>query len=359
MSTTQQKGISAVAAGVEHRCAADADAILKARLKAYLANQLGRPVELSAWKRYPSGFSWITYGFSIDPPGIDGITEIILRLGPRNGLFAPYSAEPQYQALAAMDRSDVPAPRAFFWSDDPSILGDPFFLSERAAGEAPIPWVPDGGLSEGHRRRLGEQFADILGSLHTANWRATGLAKFGVGVEPGNAAEIQVDSWEAQYRRRRLRSEPMLHLAFAWLRAHLPRAEHLCIVHGDYRLGNFLEVDGSITAILDWELVHIGDPHEDLAWVCLPQYRGGSALMSKLISREELYSRYQARTGFPVNETAMRYYTVFCLVKLVVTHCAAVFAFEGGGFHDLRMAAMGTQIAPTLRQIEKILEKSG
>ena len=78
--------------------------------------------------------------------------------------------------------------------------------------------------------------------------------------------------------------------------------------------------------------------------------------MSKLITRDELYARHEAQTGVPINEASMRFYTIFSLVKLVITHAAGVYAFERNGFHDLRMAAIGTQIAPTLRQIEKLLE---
>ena len=133
-------------------------------------------------------------------------------------------------------------------------------------------------------------------------------------------------------------------------------ASRLSIIHGDYRLGNFLEVDGRITSILDWELVHLGDPHEDLAWVCLPQYRSGSTLMCKLVSRDELYARHEARTGQRIDPDSMRFYTVLSLVKLATTHIAAAYAFEQKGFHDMRMPAMATQIAPTFRQIEKLLQ---
>ena len=60
------------------------------------------------------------------------------------------------------------------------------------------------------------------------------------------------------------------------------------MVHGDYRIGNFLELDGRISAILDWELVHLGDPMEDLGWICLQAWRGRSPYMCHLFTREEL-----------------------------------------------------------------------
>lgn len=333
-------------------------ASLRIKLSDFLSKSLGRPVVTSELRRYPSGFSWITYGCTIDAPGVEGCNDLILRLGPANGLFAPYSAEPQHEVLKALETSDVPAPRSFLWSDDPSILGAPFFLSERSPGETPIPWGDDPSMTGSRLESLGAQFADALGSLHAIDWSVSGLARGAVGMTPNNAAHLQIDVWEADYQRWALRPHPMMHKLLGWLRANAPTAPRLSIIHGDYRLGNFLEVSGTITAVLDWELVHIGDPHEDLAWMCLPQYRGGTPLMSKLILREELYRRHEARTGHPVNPASMRYYTLFSLMKLAATHMAGVYAFEKRGFHDMRMPAMGTQIAPVLRQAEKALAEA-
>lgn len=328
---------------------------LRDRLERHLASLLGRAAPVRGMTRFPSGFSWITIGFAIDPPGMpDGVTDLILRLGPGNGLFAPYSAAPQHHVLATLAGTDVPAPRVYGWSDDPSLLGAPFFISERSPGDAPIPWGPD-GLTAERRDVLGKQFADILGALHAVAWRDTRLGPLEPGVTCDNAASRQLDSWEANYRRWALRPHPMVHRALGWLRAHAPTAPRLSIVHGDYRLGNFLEADGSITAILDWELVHIGDPHEDLGWACLPQYRGDTKLVCKLIERSEFFARHEMSSGVRTDAASMRFYAIFSLLKLAVTHMAGVSAFERNGFHDMRMPAMGTQIAPVLRQIEKAL----
>lgn len=326
---------------------------VRQRLQDYLAEQIAGPISISGLRQYPSGFSWITWGFTLDAEGQQ--RPLILRIGPGNGLYAPYSAEPEFAALDAVQGSAVPAPRPLYRSDDPATFGDPFLIVEKAEGSTPIPWGADDGLSDTKRAALGVQFANALGALHAIDWRGTLLAESGEALTRENAALRQVELWAANHRRWALRPHPMLHKLFAWLRANAPVAPRLSIVHGDYRLGNFLEVEGSITAVLDWELVHLGDPHEDLAWTCLPQYRGGTPLMSKLVSREDLYARHAAHTGEAVSESSMRYYTLFSLAKLAVTHIAAAYAFERGGFRDLRMPAMGTQIAPTLRQIEKAL----
>ena len=173
-----------------------------------------------------------------------------------------------------------------------------------------------------------------------------------------NAALRQLEFWQARFERWALRPHPMAHRAFAWLRRNPPKASRVAIVHGDYRLGNFLERNNRITAILDWELVHLGDPIEDLGWAFLPQYRGGTPLVCGLASEEDFLARYEARTGAKVDRDALRFYIVFSLLKLALTHMAAARCFEDGLFNDMRMPAMATQIAPVFRQIAKILERA-
>jgi len=130
------------------------------------------------------------------------------------------------------------------------------------------------------------------------------------------------------------------------------------VVHGDYRTGNFLEQGGRITAILDWELVHLGDPHEDLAWVSLPMYKGGSPYLCRLCEPEWFYERYAERSGIEVSMASVRYYQVFSLLKLAATHMAAARCFEEGRFDDMRMPAMGSQVATCLRQMDKLIESA-
>src|SRR6516165_1471650 len=223
------------------------EALLRARLTAYLEGETGRSWTLGAFKRFAVGFSWITYGFGAREK--DDVAErgLILRLGPPSGLFAPYSAEPQFAVLKAIEGSGVPVPKAYWWSDDKSILGAPFFISERIAGSAPVPWVSanSSGFEDSYRLNIGSQFVSALAALHRCEWQ--GKAEFQAeGLTVKNAALRQIEFWEKARARWALKPYPMLHWALRWLREHLPVAPRLSFVHGDYRLGNFLEQDGRI-----------------------------------------------------------------------------------------------------------------
>jgi aminoglycoside phosphotransferase (APT) family kinase protein len=335
------------------------DATLAARVADYLSRQLGHRVAVGAIKRFPVGFSWLT--FAVPVTGLDGSAEtqeLILRLGPDYGLFAPYSAGPQVMAMQSLEGSAVPVPRAYWSSDDASILGAPFMFCEKASGSAVVPWVSaqEPGLDETYRRSLGEDFIDALAALHRVPWAEKPIAAMGQTITAENAARRNVELYESLIERWAMRPYPLAEWGIRWLKSHHPASPRVSIVHGDYRTGNFLEKRGRITAILDWELVHLGDPHEDLGWASLPMYMGGSKLICRLAEPEWFYARYAENVGFEVSMEAVRYYQVFSLLKLAATHMAAARCFEEGRFNDMRMPAMGSQIATCLRQMDKLIE---
>ena len=337
------------------------DAALGAKIEAYLAQQVGHEVRVGSVRRFPVGFSWLTY--CVPVTGLRGpgdAQELILRIGPDYGLFAPYSAAPQVLAMQSLESSGVPVPRAYWSGEDPGVFGAPFMFCEKVAGEAVVPWVPPTTppLEQSYRQSLAEQFVDALAALHRIPWREKPIAAMDHGITADNAARTNVEYWEAQIQRWAMRPYPLAEWGIRWLKAHGPVAPRVAIVHGDYRTGNFLEQGGRITAILDWELVHLGDPHEDLGWASLPMYMGGGKLISRLAEPDWFYRRYSEKAGFEVSMPSVRYYQAFSLLKLAATHMAAARCFEEGRFNDMRMPAMGSQIATCLRQMDKIIEST-
>ncbi len=335
------------------------EAVIARRVAAYLQQETGRDIRVGSVRRFAVGFSWLTYSVPVTGLSDDGATqELILRLGPDYGLFAPYQAGPQVLAMQSLEGSAVPVPRAFWSGEDPAVFGAPFLFCEKAHGEAVVPWVSptEPPLEEDYRKRLAEQFIDALAALHRVPWQHKPIAALAQGITPENAARLNVEHWEAQIQRWAMRPYPLAEWGIRWLKAHAPTAPHVAIVHGDYRTGNFLEQGGKITAILDWELVHLGDPHEDLGWASLPMYMGGSKFISRLAEPEWFYERYSEKVGFQVSMDSVRYYQAFSLLKLAATHMAAARCFEDGRFNDMRMPAMGSQIATCLRQMHKLME---
>ncbi|WP_442581006.1 phosphotransferase family protein [Mesorhizobium sp. ASY16-5R] len=335
---------------------------IRGALSAFAATRVGGPVEIGPLRRFTVGFSWVTYGFrgAWQEGGVRVERELILRAGPPTGIFGPYRASPECVTLQALEASAVPVPRVYWYSDDTSILGAPFFVCDLLSGEAPIPWTHDGGPAFDDERRvlLGTQFVEALAALHRLPWEGTPVAAIDGTKDVGRTAAEQVDNWMANLARWSTHRIPMLELAAAWLRERAPVASCIAVTHGDYRIGNFLEVDGRITAILDWELVHLGDPVEDLGWICLQAWRGRSPYMCHFFEREELRDRYATLTGHEVSLSDMAYWEAFGTFKLAIMHYGATDCFARRGFNDLRMAGMGAQIPRMLLQVESAMERA-
>ncbi|KPL52261.1 hypothetical protein ABB55_08460 [Prosthecomicrobium hirschii] len=339
----------------------DTEAV-RAALTGFVAAETGGPVEIGALRRFTVGFSWVTYGFHAtwSAGGRKVSRDLILRAGPPTGIFSPYSAFPEFVTLKALEASAVPVPRVYWHSDDLSILGAPFFICDLVAGEAPIPWTRDGGpaFDDERRVRLGEQFVAALAALHNFAWQGTPVAAIDGTTDPHRTATAQVDLWMGYLARWSEDRVPMLDLAAAWLREKAPVARRVTITHGDFRIGNFLEQDGRITAILDWELVRLGDPVEDLGWICLQAWRGRSPYMCHFFERENLRDRYAALTGHEPTLAEMAYWEAFGTFKLAIMHYGATDCFARRGFNDLRMAGMGAQIPRVLLQVESAMERA-
>lgn len=335
---------------------------IRTRIAGFIAGQGVAEVAVGPLRRFTVGFSWVTFGFRASWREAGGTVErdLILRAGPPNGIFGPYRAFPEFTTLRALAGSGVPVPTVYWYSDETEVLGAPFFICDLVPGEAPIPWTHDGGpaFDDATRVALGSQFVSALAALHSFRWQGTPVAAIGGETDPTRTAAVQVDTWERLLGEWSPSRVPMLEHAAIWLRAHAPVAPRIAIVHGDFRIGNFLVDGGRITAILDWELVRLGDPMEDLGWICLQAWRGRSPHMCHFFTREELCERYVALTGAPVDLAAVRYWEAFGTYKLAVMHYGATHCFEKRGFNDLRMAGMGAQIPRMLLQVESAMERA-
>jgi aminoglycoside phosphotransferase (APT) family kinase protein len=326
---------------------------LKSALERHLRRELGSEIEIVAFERKSSGFSWITYSFvANDTSGTS--RKLILRVGPPNGLFAPYSVLPQVRALQSLNGTRVPVPGLISFDERGGEIGCPFFVCEHVEGDVPVPWAGS-KLDEEHRRDIAGQFIGILGQLHRLDWHGMPLAS--LRVDSGLQDEVcAVAGWRASLARPTARYYPILDWGGRWLVDNCPQPPRRTIVHGDYRIGNFLEQEKRITAILDWELVHLGDPHEDLAWALMPTFNGRSKKLYGVMERNEVIDRYQVASGVQISPKSLAYYEAFALYQAAAIQMRAVRAFEVDMFNDMRMAVMASQMASIIRAFDRALE---
>jgi aminoglycoside phosphotransferase (APT) family kinase protein len=330
-------------------------------LTAWLAERLGVPsVRVSELRRHAEGFSWQTYTLACDwtdaDTGLAVHRGFAIRREPEDGLLAPYDIHGQFQLhRAILDFSDVPMPALYWLEMDRSVLGMPFYVMERVEGVVPVQWRgkdPEIFPDDETRRRIGIDFVDVLTRIHAIDVLESGLEFLGELGDAESGAMAEVDRWEHFYEQSFQLEVPLLRFLIGWLRRNLAVSGQVGLVHGDYRIGNFmLDAARKINAVFDWELAFVGDPAFDLAWAAMPLFRGRSPLVSQLLSRDEFLARYEQRTGTHIDNDVFRFWTMFGHLRASVPHLRACRAFEEGRATDLRLASMGHQNFYILRQL--------
>lgn len=316
--------------------------------------------------RHAEGFSWETYTFTVEWRSDRRTARrgFALRREPTAGLLPPYDAVRDHRLHGAISVTGaVPMPRLRWLETDPAILGRPFYLMDRVEGIVPVPWAandPRVFPDQSSRQRLGDDFIDVLAAIHTIDVAGTGIAQIlndDPAQTPEEVALAQVRRWARVAEESYLNREPLLDAAIVWLERNVATSGHRALVHGDYRIGNFMVGrDGAINAVFDWELAHIGDPAFDLAWAALRLYRGRSPLMSRLVPIPDARERYRRHTGLRIQHEVWRFWTVFGHLRAIAPHIRAARAFQDGGVDDIRLANMGHRMGYLLKSLAEELD---
>ena len=329
------------------------------RLAAYLTDQMREPVTVSALKRFTAGLSWVTVLFVMQPAS-GAAREAILRIGDPNGLLAPYSTLPEYLTFTTLNAETVvPVPRVLWHSDDPATFGAPFLIVTRLRGETLLPRWPgaENEVPYPYAKQVTEDFATHLAAIHGCAWRGTPIEALTPGATVETCTHMEIDRWSkhAAGPSGGLEDNAMRYAA-GWLHAHAPTSDEVVLLHGDYRVGNFLVDDGRISGLLDWELTHLGDPHEDLAWAAMRTFGGTQTTLSGLLDLKAFQERYTAASGRQVDLDRVRYFQVLGQFKMASMLVGTEQRLRNGDLHDIRLAVMALQKATTLMGMLKMIE---
>lgn len=304
---------------------------LAERLGAWLRRVTGQPdLVLARLARLSGGASkeQFTFDLTWNPEGGARTTrKLILRMDPSESIVETHRLR-EAQLLRAM-WGEVPVPEVLWVDATPEGLGHPFLIAGFLEGTVQ---PPTGKKASGLgmyfepelRAGLKDQFVRHLARIHRLDWQNRDLSSYDrprPGTIEGNAWSLGL--WERVWHEDALEGHPILEYAAAWLKCHMPAVARPVVVHGDYRSGNFMYTDTmQINAVLDWELAHIGDHHEDLSYTAseILGCRGedGELLVSGLMPRSEFLARYRDHGGLPVDEDRLFYFDVLNAYKMAV-----------------------------------------
>ncbi len=260
-------------------------------------------------ERAGSGASRAT--FLVELAGGSGPSELVLRAdsgdGPMAGTELSLAREAAvYRALAG---SGVAIPRLVAAREDALLV-------ERAHGSDSLD-----GLAASERAALMDGYVDALAVLHRLDAARLALPGFHRPTSGRSHAEGELALWRGILDGRVERPAPLAHRVHGWLVRHAPeKVERTALCHGDVGPGNFLHASGRVTALLDWEFAHLGDPMDDLGWLA---FRGHhmNADVGDLAAQ---LCRWSEATGLPLDSRRIAYYRAFVMWRWLVSCLAAL-----------------------------------
>lgn len=304
------------------------------KLAAYLGRVLGKPTAITAAWRLTVGHSRAMYRVA----STHG-TDLVVRM-EQGGVFGTSGAQ-EFRLMRALADLGFPIAPVRWLEEDPSVLGEPFFVMDFVAGDE----TADERLVGAD---VASSFVSCLRSLHDID-----LASLDLTVpQADHATHLQIDRWLTIYRESSPSRVVLLEQAADWLHEHAPPVERMCLVHGDAGPGNFTHRDGHIVAVTDWEFAHLGDPAED--WSFCLSMRG-----SRTMPREQWLALFEQQAGVAMTPARWNYWEAFNLFKGACANLTCLAVFESGVNRAPNMAIIGTNLhAVFLRRLTDLIAES-
>jgi aminoglycoside phosphotransferase (APT) family kinase protein len=211
----------------------------------------------------------------------------------------PEANTQEARVLTAAHNAGVASPGVLDHSAEPKILGTPYLILSFIEGETIAPRILKDERYATARQRLPAQLGEAIGRIH-------GVPLDGLGLEE---VDDPIDSLLDDYAATAV-DRPALLLGLRELARRKPEAApQRTLVHGDFRLGNLMVDESGLAAVLDWELTHLGDPFEDLGYVCMRAWRfGGPGRVAGVGEVSEFLDAYESQTGFRPTEEQLTWW---------------------------------------------------
>lgn len=288
---------------------------------------------------------------AFDAVGSAGRHALILRTGPPDEVHAGMELEAAVQRRAAA--AGAPVPHILVADNSPEALGNPYLICNLIPGETIVRRIHrtlDGGDGDAARARLLRQCAQALAAIHRADPDGLGLQHTDQLAEWHDRLD-EIGDTTATFE-----------WAFRWLAANRPPPTQPRLVHGDFRMGNLIVGQSGLAAVLDWELVHVGEVYEDLAWFCIRAWRFGApeALgAGGLGSVETFLCAYEEASGHALDREAFRWWLTVATLRWGVICRFQAERHLSGQAPSVELAAIGRRVSETEWDVLDLLSGRG
>lgn len=299
------------------------DATADAPIRAVLAEAVG-PADVTDLVRLTGGASRETWRCDIG-----GVTHVVQR--QRAGAVHDMAIEAAILRAAQAEGVPVPTLVAHVVDD----AGVSSLVTRFIAGETIARKILRDDRFADARRRLAADLGRALARVHRIRPESVPGLTF---VDPLQSYRERLDELGQPH--------PAFELAFRWLEDHRPPGtREPVVVHGDFRLGNVIVDDDGLAAVIDWELAHLGDPVEDLGWLCVPAWRFGSPMpVAGVADREVLLHAYAEESGIEVDRETLRWSEVNGILRWGIICIVQAESHRSGMARSHELAAIGRRV---------------
>jgi aminoglycoside phosphotransferase (APT) family kinase protein len=299
-------------------------------LAAALRDALGA-VTIEGLARLSGGASRQTWSF--DAVYADGSrTGLVLRRDPPGRPSEPGAMSREARVIGQARAAGLAVPEVLLSTDEPGLWGTAGLVMRRIAGETIARRILRDEAYRQARKVLVRQVGGFAAGLH-----ALEVPGHLPVLDPLAGLRAQLAAFE--------QASPVFELALQALEAGRPPAREPVIVHGDLRLGNLIVGPDSLRAVIDWELVHAGNPAEDLGWFCVKAWRfGAGPPAAGMGSREELLAAYRAAGGAGITPDELRWWEIFGTLRWGAICMEQAQAHLSGAHRSVELAAVGRRV---------------
>lgn len=319
---------------------------LARRLARLLAGPVGPGVVVTDLTRLSGGASRETWSFTATDPddGAPGRALVLQR--ERGGAVASRGMGLQAVLLEAAAQAGVPVPALVVVDPDGAEMGVPSIVMDRVDGETIARRILRDEDYDVARRSLVAQVGAAAAALHRIDVTSV------EGLTDGDGLQQMADLLDLLGE-----AHPAFEIALRRLDSTRPDRGGSAVVHGDLRMGNLVVGPDGLTAVLDWELAHLGEPAEDLGWFCVRAWRFGSPLPAGGVGTvEELVDAYVAAGGRAVSVEEVRWWEAFGTLRWGVICIMQAAAHLSGVSRSVELAAIGRRVAENEEDLLQLID---
>ncbi|TGM02175.1 phosphotransferase family protein [Leptospira jelokensis] len=333
---------------------------LQAKVEVHLSSVWKEPVKVTEIFHLSGGACQDNY--ALDLVSNSTKKSVVLRTDKGGSLLSSLSKRDEYKVAELVFKAGVKTPTPVYLEEEASVIGSPFFLMEKIAGKATGRYITkDKELDLYRKTKMVSDLASNLAKLHTVTPESVNDEDLKQKLKlvtiqnyiPIAIADLRKSLDELP------EAHPAIELCLNWMESNTPNIDKIVLVHGDYRTGNFMMNPDGLQGILDFEFAHWGDRHEDIAWLCMRDWRFGR--LNKEVGgfgdRNDFYKEYEATSGIQVDPFKVTFWEIMGNIRWAIGSAQQAERHLSGKDKGIELASIGRRTAEMEWEAMRLIEE--